>query len=225
MNNIALQTNNLSKTYQMGENKVEALKKVTIEIETGSFVALTGTSGSGKSTLMHLLGALDVPTEGEVFIHDTNLSKCSEKQLAKVRRDEIGFVFQNFCLIQELNVKENIVLPILLASGKVNEEYIGELMEQLGIADRAKHMPSQLSGGQQQRVAIARALANDPSILLCDEPTGNLDQKTSDEVMKLLHYMHKKYNKTCLVVTHDVHVASGADYILTIEDGCITQRT
>ena len=224
MGNIALTTKSLSKIYNMGETNVEALKSVSIEVEEGSFVALTGTSGSGKSTLMHMLGGLDVPTEGDVYIHDTNISKCSEKQLAKVRREEIGFVFQNFCLIQELNVKENIVLPILLSSRSVDEEYIGELMEQLGITDRAKHMPSQLSGGQQQRVAIARALANNPSIILCDEPTGNLDHKTSEEVMQLLHHMHKKYNKTCLVVTHDANVASGADYILTIEDGCIVQK-
>ena len=224
MDNIALRTNHLSKIYKMGENTIEAVKNVNIAIESGSFVALTGTSGSGKSTLMHMFGALDVPSEGEVFIHDINLNTCSEKQLAKVRREEIGFVFQNFCLIQELNVKENIVLPILLASRKVNDTYINELMEQLGISDRAKHMPSQLSGGQQQRVAIARALANDPSIILCDEPTGNLDQKTSDEVMELLHSMHKKYNKTCLVVTHDTHVASGADYILKIEDGRIVEE-
>lgn len=224
MDNIALRTNHLSKIYKMGENTVEAVKNVDIAIESGSFVALTGTSGSGKSTLMHMFGALDVPSEGEVFIRDINLNTCSEKQLAKVRREEIGFVFQNFCLIQELNVKENIVLPILLASGKVNDTYINELMEQLGISDRAKHMPSQLSGGQQQRVAIARALANDPSIILCDEPTGNLDQKTSDEVMELLHFMHQKYNKTCLVVTHDAHVASGADYILQIEDGRIVEE-
>ncbi len=223
MGNIALTTNNLSKIYTMGETNVEALKSVSIEVEAGSFVALMGTSGSGKSTLMHMLGGLDVPTEGDVLIHETNISKCSEKQLAKFRREEIGFVFQNFCLIQELNVKENIVLPILLSSRTVDEEYIGELMEQLGIEDRAKHMPSQLSGGQQQRVAIARALANNPSIILCDEPTGNLDQKTSEEVMELLHYMHKKYNKTCLVVTHDANVASGADYILNIEDGCIVE--
>ena len=224
MDNIALRTNHLSKIYKMGENTVEAVKNVDIAIESGSFVALTGTSGSGKSTLMHMFGALDVPSEGEVFIRDINLKTCSEKQLAKVRREEIGFVFQNFCLIQELNVKENIVLPILLASGKVNDTYINELMEQLGISDRAKHMPSQLSGGEQQRVAIARALANDPSIILCDEPTGNLDQKTSDEVMELLHFMHQKYKKTCLVVTHDAHVASGADYILKIEDGRIVEE-
>ena len=224
MGDIALRTENLSKIYNMGDNKVEALKSVTLAIESGAFVALTGTSGSGKSTLMHMLGGLDVPTEGEVFIHSTNLTSCSERELAKVRRDEIGFVFQNFCLIQELNVKENIVLPILLASGKVDEKYITELMEMLGLTDRAKHMPSELSGGQQQRVAIARALANNPSIILCDEPTGNLDHKTSDEVMELLSRMHQKYHKTILIVTHDKQVASCADYILSIEDGLIEDR-
>lgn len=223
METIAVKTNHLSKVYHVGESQVEALKSVNLSIEEGCFVALTGTSGSGKSTLMHLLGGLDTPSGGEVWIQGKNLYECKEKQLAKVRRDEIGFVFQNFCLIQELTVKENIVLPVLLASRKVNEEYISDLMEQLGIADRQKHMPSQLSGGQQQRVAIARALANDPAIILCDEPTGNLDQKTGTEVMELLHHIHQTYQKTCLVVTHDMRVANGADYILNIEDGIVKE--
>lgn len=218
----ALRTEHLCKTYEVGKQKVEALKDVSVSIEEGSFVALIGTSGSGKSTLMHLLGGLDMPTSGKVYIHDMCLSDCKERQLAATRRDEIGFVFQNFSLLDELSVKENIVLPTLLASKKVDEDYINELMEQLGIAERAKHTPAQLSGGQQQRVAIARALANNPSIILCDEPTGNLDQKTSREVMELLHQMHKTYQKTCLVVTHDMAVAKGADYILRIEDGKIS---
>lgn len=223
MGKVALWTNHLNKIYEVGEQKVEALKDVSISIEEGSFVALTGTSGSGKSTLMHCLGGLDIPTSGEVYIHDTNLCTCKERQLAKVRREEIGFVFQNFSLIEELSVKENIVLPILLASGKVDEEYVSGLMEQLGIADRQKHTPAQLSGGQQQRVAIARALANDPAVILCDEPTGNLDRKTSEEVMGLLHAVHQTYHKTCLVVTHDMEVANGADYILNIEDGIVKE--
>lgn len=222
MRKTALRTEHLCKTYEVGKQKVEALKDVSVSIEEGSFVALIGTSGSGKSTLMHLLGGLDIPTSGKVYIRDMCLSDCKERQLAAARRDEIGFVFQNFSLLDELSVKENIVLPTLLASGKVDENYINELMEQLGIADRAGHTPTQLSGGQQQRVAIARALANDPSIILCDEPTGNLDQKTSAEVMELLHKIHKTYHKTCLVVTHDMIVAEGADYILRIEDGKIS---
>ncbi|MDE6568154.1 MAG: ABC transporter ATP-binding protein [Lachnospiraceae bacterium] len=223
MSEIALKTNHLKKVYEVGEQKVEALKDVTISIEEGSFVALTGTSGSGKSTLMHCLGGLDIPTSGEVYIHDIDLCKCKEKQLAKVRREEIGFMFQNFSLLEELSVKENIVLPVLLAGGKVDEEYINGLMEQLGIADRQKHTPAQLSGGQQQRVAIARALANDPAVILCDEPTGNLDHKTSEEVMELLHDIHQTYHKTCLIVTHDREVAKGADYILQIEDGMVKE--
>lgn len=223
MNKIALRTDHLRKIYEVGEQKVEALKDVSISIEEGSFVALTGTSGSGKSTLMHCLGGLDIPTSGDVFIQDINLCKCREKQLAKVRREKIGFVFQNFSLIDELSVKENIVLPVLLAGGKVDADYIDDLMEQLGIADRQKHTPAQLSGGQQQRVAIARAIANDPSVILCDEPTGNLDQKTSEEVMELLHHIHQTYHKTCLIVTHDMQVASGADYILQMEDGIVQE--
>ncbi len=216
---IALRTEHLCKTYEVGGQKVEALKDVSISIIEGSFVALTGTSGSGKSTLMHLLGGLDTPTSGAVYIYDVNLADCGERRLAKLRREEIGYVFQNFSLIDELSVKENIVLPILLSSGQVDEAYVTGLMEQLGIAERAGHTPTQLSGGQQQRVAIARALANDPSVILCDEPTGNLDKKTGAEVMGLLHEIHRSYRKTCLVVTHDPAVAAGADYILNIEDG------
>ena len=219
MGNIALKTEHLCKTYVVGKQKVEAVKDVSVSIEEGSFVV--GTSGSGKSTFLHLLGGLDMPTSGKTYVHGICLSTCKERQLAAVRRDEIGFVFQNFSLLDELNVKENIVLPILLSSGKVDETYISELMEQLGIAERATHRPTQLSGGQQQRVAIARAFANHPSVILCDEPTGNLDKKTSIEVMELLHKIHKTYHKTCLIVTHDPEVAESADYILRMEDGNI----
>lgn len=221
MGKAALWTEHLNKTYEIGEQKIEAVKDVSISIEEGSFVALTGTSGSGKSTLMHCLGGLDNPTSGNIFIHDINLCACKERELARVRREKIGYVFQNFSLIDELSVKENIVLPVLLSSRKVNEDYITELMEKLGIADRQKHTPAQLSGGQQQRVAIARALSNDPSIILCDEPTGNLDRKTSEEVVELLHKVHEAFHKTCLIVTHDMQVAQGADSILHIEDGMV----
>lgn len=222
LGNIALRTEHLCKTYEVGKQRVEALRDVSVSIEEGSFVALIGASGSGKSTLMHLLGGLDMPTSGRVYVNGICLTDCKEKQLAAARRDEIGFVFQNFSLLDELSLKENIVLPILLASGKVDEAYIGELMGQLGIADRAGHTPAQLSGGQQQRAAIARALANNPSVILCDEPTGNLDQKTGAEVMNLLHEIHRTYHKTCLIVTHDMAVAEGADYILKMEDGRIS---
>ena len=211
MDNMALKTKNLSKEYTVGEQKVQALKNINLSIKEGSFVALTGTSGSGKSTLLHCLGGLDTPTSGE------------EKQLAKIRREKIGFVFQNFSLLEELSVKENIVLPILLSGSKVDEDYVNGLMENLEIEDRQKHTPAQLSGGQQQRVAIARALVNNPTVILCDEPTGNLDRKTSEEVMDLLQKVHQTYNKTVLIVTHDAHVADRADYVLNIEDGVMKQ--
>lgn len=221
MKELAIKTVNLSKTYHMGNNKIEALKETNLEIVQGSFVALTGTSGSGKSTLLHLLGGLDAPTTGEVWIGGQALSKCKEKQLAELRRDRIGFVFQKFHLIQELNVRENIIMPILLASKKVNEAYIEDICDVLGLGERMEHMPHELSGGQQQRTAIARALANEAEVLLCDEPTGNLDKKTSEEVLSLLHDIHEKYKKTILIVTHDMEIAENADYMLRIEDGCI----
>lgn len=218
---LAIKTEALSKTYDMGNNQIEALRKTDLEITRGSFVSLTGTSGSGKSTLLHLLGGLDAPTTGEVWIEGQSLSKCKEKQLAEIRRDRIGFVFQKFHLIQELSVRENIIMPVLLASRKVNEAYIEEICEVLGLTDRMEHMPHELSGGQQQRTAIARALANEAAILLCDEPTGNLDKKTSEEVIHLLHDIHEKYNKTILIVTHDLEIAESAEYMLRIEDGRI----
>lgn len=221
MKELAIKTEALSKTYDMGNNQIEALRKTDLEITRGSFVSLTGTSGSGKSTLLHLLGGLDAPTTGEVWIEGQSLSKCKEKQLAEIRRDRIGFVFQKFHLIQELSVRENIIMPVLLASRKVNEAYIEEICEVLGLADRMEHMPHELSGGQQQRTAIARALANEAAILLCDEPTGNLDKKTSEEVIHLLHDIHEKYNKTILIVTHDLEIAESAEYMLRIEDGRI----
>lgn len=223
MKELAMKAVELSKTYDMGSNQVEALQKTNLEIEQGSFVALTGTSGSGKSTLLHLLGGLDVPTTGEVWIGEQSLSKCKEKQLAEIRRDRIGFVFQKFHLIQELNVRENIIMPVLLASRKVNHAYIEEICDVLGLTDRMEHMPHELSGGQQQRTAIARALANEAEILLCDEPTGNLDKKTSEEVLGLLHDIHDQYKKTILIVTHDMEIAEKADYILKIEDGRILE--
>lgn len=224
MENTVIQACALSKIYNMGTSQVEALMDVDLTIRAGEFAALTGTSGSGKSTLLHLLGGLDIPTRGEVFINGQSLNKCREGKLAAIHREQIGFVFQKFCLIQELSVRENIILPILLSSRKVNEDYIGEICQVLGLSDRLTHMPSELSGGQQQRVAIARALANQPDIILCDEPTGNLDHNTSEEVMNLLHRIHETYHKTMVIVTHDMHIAEGADYILQLEDGRIVGR-
>ena len=219
MGNETLRTERLCKVYQVGDQRVEALKDVNLSVEKGKMVSLVGTSGCGKSTLLHMLGGLDFPTSGEVIIDDVNLTCCKEKELARARRERIGFVFQNFSLLEELNVRENIVLPALIDGKKPDEDLYDDLVVKLGLSDRQNHRPSQLSGGQQQRVAIARALINDPSVILCDEPTGNLDQKSSDEVMELIHGVHKAYGKTILIVTHDMSVARGADYILRMEDG------
>ena len=212
---------NLSKEYHVGEETVHALKDVNLKIEKGSFGAIVGTSGSGKSTLLHMLGGLDRPDSGEIYVGEDKITEKREKELARIRRDKIGFVFQRFNLIQELNVVENIVLPVLLAGNEVDTDYIEGLLDKLGLADRKNHIPSELSGGQQQRVAIARALANHPDVILCDEPTGNLDKKTSKEVMELLRSVNREYEKTVLVVTHDQEIAKEADYCIQIEDGSI----
>lgn len=221
MSNIAIKTQNLSKVYKMGNYDVKALDSINLEIENGSFAAITGTSGSGKTTLMHILGGLDTPTSGEVYISTENLKNMKDKELSKFRREKIGFVFQNFCLVKELNVIENISLPVLLSNRKVDINYIDNLCEELGISNRKKHLPSELSGGQQQRVAIARALSNNPQIILCDEPTGNLDKKTSEEVIELLKNISQKFNKTVLIVTHDSDIANMSDLKIHIEDGKI----
>ena len=216
---IQLRTQALTKQYKMGTQTVDALKGIDLEIEKGSFTAISGTSGSGKSTLLHMLGCLDKPTSGDVFIGDIKVPETKDKKLAKIRRENIGFVFQKFCLVPELTVTENIVVPVLLSNKRPDTAYIDELCEILGLSDRKGHLPSELSGGQQQRCAIARALANDPQIVLCDEPTGNLDKKTGEEVISLLHEINRKYNKTVLIVTHDPDIANGADRIIHIEDG------
>ncbi len=216
---IQLRTQALTKQYKMGTQTVDALKGIDLEIEKGSFTAISGTSGSGKSTLLHMLGCLDKPTSGDVFIGDIKVTETKDKKLAKIRRENIGFVFQKFCLVPELTVTENIVVPVLLSNKRPDTAYIDELCEILGLSDRKGHLPSELSGGQQQRCAIARALANDPQIVLCDEPTGNLDKKTGEEVISLLHEINRKYNKTVLIVTHDPDIANGADRIIHIEDG------
>lgn len=221
MEDIEIRTEKLSKTYEVGSRKVLALQEVDLNIAKGELVSIMGTSGSGKSTLLHMLGALDTPTSGKVFIHEKDLGELKDRQLTAIRRDYIGFVFQKFHLLNELTVKENIILPILLANKAVDEAYIQELSDTLGLSERMDHMPSELSGGQQQRVAIARALANNPSIILCDEPTGNLDKKTSEDVVELLVRVHEKYKKTILIVTHDQDVANVAGTKILIEDGHI----
>lgn len=221
MSNVQVKAVDLTKEYKMGAQKVCALDNINLTVEQGAFTAIVGTSGSGKSTLLHLLGGLDKPTSGDVYIDSVKITDINEKDLSKIRREHIGFVFQKFCLIQELNVTENIVLPILLSNRKPDNNYIGELCDILGLSERKNHLPSELSGGQQQRVAIARALSNDPKLILCDEPTGNLDKKTGAEVIELLRKINRKFGKTVLVVTHDMSIAKEADRQIQIEDGRI----
>lgn len=216
-----LKVEGLSKIYGKGENKVEALKNVNLSINKGEFVAIVGASGSGKSTLLHLLGGLDRPSSGKVIIDGESIYDYKEEKLAIFRRRKIGFVFQFFNLIPVLDVEENISLPALLDNEKVDEKYLEEIIGILGLTDRKSHLPSELSGGQQQRVSIGRALLNKPSIILADEPTGNLDSKNSKEVIELLKYTSRKYNQTLMLITHDVNIASMADRIITIEDGQI----
>ncbi|AUN13384.1 MAG: ABC transporter ATP-binding protein [Paraclostridium sordellii] len=216
-----LETINLSKTYGSKESKVNALDNININIEKGEFVAIIGPSGSGKSTLLHLLGGLERLSGGHIKVNEKDISKLKDKDLAEYRRKEVGFVFQQYNLIPVLNVEENIELPLMLGNDDIDEIYISELIDILGLKERKKHLPSQLSGGQQQRVAIGRALSTKPSIILADEPTGNLDSKTTEEVMELLKKSIKKYNQTLIVITHDQNIAKKADRIINIVDGHI----
>ncbi|MEW8972960.1 MAG: ABC transporter ATP-binding protein [Tissierellaceae bacterium] len=214
---------NLSKSYGKGNTRVEALKSVDLTINQGEFVAVVGPSGSGKSTLLHLLGGVDRPTEGKVYIDGVDIYGLSEKELAIFRRRKVGFIFQFYNLVPVLTVEENILLPMLLDSKQVNRQHLEELMDMLGLRDRKEHLPNQLSGGQQQRVSIGRALAYNPSIILADEPTGNLDSKNSKEIVDLLKISIRKYNQTLILITHDLNIASQADRIITIEDGAIVR--
>lgn len=216
-----LETINLSKTYGSKESKVNALDNININIEKGEFVAIIGPSGSGKSTLLHLLGGLERLSGGSIKVNEKDISKLKDKELAEYRRKEVGFVFQQYNLIPVLNVEENIEIPLMLGNDDIDEIYISELIDILGLKERKKHLPSQLSGGQQQRVAIGRALSTKPSIILADEPTGNLDSKTTEEVMELLKKSIKKYNQTLIVITHDQNIAKKADRIINIVDGHI----
>ena len=218
-----IETINLGKVYGKKENKVKALANVNIEVEKGEFVAIIGASGSGKSTLLHRLGGVDRPTEGKVLIEDKDIYNLNETELAIFRRRKIGFVFQSFNLIPVLTVEENIKMPALLDHRKVDEEYYNDLIRTLGLEGRENHLPSQLSGGQQQRVAIARALINKPSIVLADEPTGNLDSETSKEIMEMLKFSIRKYNQTAIVITHDLRIAENADRIIKIADGKVVE--
>ena len=216
---VILETNQLSKFYGINKNQVKAVNNVSIKINRGEFVAIVGKSGSGKSTLLHMLGGLDMPTEGKVLLSGNDMYQMSEDQLAIFRRRKIGFIFQAYNLVSAINVWENIVLPLGLDGKKVDEVYANDIITTLGIENRIHNLPNTLSGGQQQRVAIARALITKPEILFADEPTGNLDSKTSDEVIGLLKMTAKKYGETIVMITHDDEIAQVADRILIIEDG------
>lgn len=225
MKNFIVETRNLKKYYQMGENTVKALDGVDFRVKDREFVAIIGKSGSGKSTLLHMLGGLDVPTEGEVLIDGKRLKGLKKEQLAVFRRRKIGFIFQNYNLVPDLNVYENVILPIELDGRKVDTEYVNGILELLGLSEKKEALPGTLSGGQQQRVAIARALAAKPAILLADEPTGNLDSATSHDVLGLLKMASKQFSQTLILITHDRDIAQLADRIVHIEDGKIVGDT
>ncbi|PNS00185.1 peptide ABC transporter ATP-binding protein [Petrotoga mexicana DSM 14811] len=214
-----LRTEDLKKKYGEGENEVWALKGITISAEKGEFISIVGPSGSGKSTLLHLIGGLDSISSGKIYIEEKDISELSEEELAKFRRQKVGFIFQFYNLIPVLTVEENILLPILLDEKEPDMEYIDGVLKFLNIKDKTNKLPNQLSGGEQQRVAIARALANKPAIILADEPTGNLDTKTGSEVMELLRDLNKEYDQTMLMVTHDLKLAKQADRTITLVDG------
>lgn len=214
-----LETINLGKIYGKKETEVHALRDANLKINKGEFAAIVGPSGSGKSTFLHLIGGLERPSSGTIKVDGIDICCLSDKELARYRREKVGFVFQQYNLIPVLNVEENIELPIKLDNKKVDKKYISELMDLLGLGDRKNHLPNQLSGGQQQRVAIARALSAKPSIILADEPTGNLDTKTTEEVMELLKTSIKKYNQTLVMITHNENIAKKADRIISIIDG------
>ena len=218
-----LSTNNLTKTYGTGDNVVHALTDVSLDIEEGKFVSIIGSSGSGKSTLLNLLGGLDRPTSGDVILDGKAIFEMDDEALTIFRRRKIGFVFQNYNLVPILNVYENIVLPIELDGTKIDTAYVDKIMDVLGLSEKKFSMPNQLSGGQQQRVAIARALAAKPSIILADEPTGNLDSKTSMDVIALLKLTGKEFAQTIVMITHNEEIATMADQMIRIEDGRSTR--
>lgn len=217
-----LVTENLSKVYGSGPTAVEALKPVNIQVEQGEFVAVAGSSGSGKSTLLHILGGLERPSVGRVILDGNDVYGMSEEEIAVLRRRKVGFVFQFYNLIPVLTAQENITLPLLLDNKPVDTEYIDELIDLLGLGPRRNHLPSALSGGQQQRVSIARALANKPSIILADEPTGNLDNRNGQEVLALLRMSVRQFRQTLIMVTHDPQVAAAADRIIQVRDGIVS---
>ena len=218
-----LKIENLTKVYGSGENEVRALDGVSFSVEKGEFLAIIGPSGSGKSTLLHILGGVDRPTSGKVWLDGQDVYAQDEEQLAIFRRRQVGLIYQFYNLIPVLNVVENMTLPVLLDGRKVNEERLNELVETLGLSERKNNLPNQLSGGQQQRVSIGRALMNAPAVVLADEPTGNLDSRNSQEIVELLRQSNVKYKQTLIVITHDESIALQADRIIAIEDGRIVR--
>ncbi len=216
-----LKVENLTKVYGKGVNKVVALDDVSFTVNKGEFVAIVGASGSGKSTLLHLIGGVDRPTSGKVFIEGKDIYKFNNDELAIFRRRQVGLIYQFYNLIPILNVEENIVLPLELDKRKIDTKELNELIKTLGLESRKKHLPNELSGGQQQRTSVGRALVTHPAIILADEPTGNLDSKTSDEIVELLKMSNKKYNQTIIMITHNLELAAIADRVITIEDGKI----
>lgn len=218
-----LKVENLTKVYGSGENQVVALDHVSFSVKKGEFLAIIGPSGSGKSTLLHIMGGVDTPTSGHVYMEGTDVYAQKAEQLAIFRRRQVGLIYQFYNLIPVLNVVENITLPVRMDSRPVNQERLEELLDILSLKGREGHLPNQLSGGQQQRVSIGRALMNAPSVVLADEPTGNLDSKNSQEIVELLKYSNRQYNQTLVVITHDENIALQADRIIAIEDGRITR--
>ena len=218
-----LKVENLRKTYGTGENQVHALDGVSFSVNKGEFIAIIGPSGSGKSTLLHILGGVDKPTSGKVYMNGNDVYAQNDEQLAIFRRREVGLIYQFYNLIPVLNVVENITLPVLMDGQKVNEARLNELLTTLKLNGRENHLPNQLSGGQQQRASIGRALMNAPAVVLADEPTGNLDSKNSQEILELLKLSNQKYNQTLIVITHDEDIALQADRIIAIEDGKIVR--
>lgn len=216
-----LKVENLSKTYGKGENEVKAVDNISFSVEKGEFVAIIGSSGSGKSTLLHMLGGVDRPTEGKVYIEGKDIYTLSDDNLAIFRRRQVGLIYQFYNLIPVLNVVENITLPCNLDGKEINKKRLDDLLHTLGLENRRNNLPNQLSGGQQQRVSIGRAMMNEPAIMLADEPTGNLDSKASEEIISLLKLSNKKYNQTVIIITHDEKIALQADRIITIDDGKI----
>ena len=218
-----MQIQHLSKVYGQGENQVRAVDDISFTVEKGEFLAIIGPSGSGKSTLLHILGGVDRPTSGKVFVDGQDVYAQNEDQLAIFRRRQVGLIYQFYNLIPVLNVVENMTLPVLMDGRQVNQERLEELLDVLGLRGREKHLPNQLSGGQQQRVAIGRALMNAPAVVLADEPTGNLDSKNSQEIVELLKMSNKKYGQTLVIITHDENIALQAHRVIAIEDGRITR--